>query len=97
MGTHGLLAPNTSHATYDAVAEASRYLQKVFGTFIRNPSNGLKHVFGWPTFAPGHRTLVELFTNNTISAALRVPDEDGMCKNAPPFPYLEMLKGPPEC
>lgn len=96
MGTFDQLLRNGSQVD-EATVKASRYMQQVFGTFIRDPSHGLKRVYNWPTFIPSKATLIDLFPDNVASAEFKVPKNDAACKSAPPFPWLEVLKGPPKC
>ena len=69
MGSYDAFSPNKSQVD-TATMEASRYLQHIFGTFLRDPAHGLQQAYHWPTFAPNQATLIELFPNNTASAVL---------------------------
>ncbi|KAK8927544.1 Cholinesterase [Metarhizium anisopliae] len=97
MGTYNLLAQNKTREHHAATIGASRYLQQVFGAFIRDPSHGLEKMYQWPTFVPGLATLIDLFPNNTASAEFKLSTQDEMCMDAPPFPWIEVLKAPPRC
>ncbi|KID64795.1 carboxylesterase family protein, partial [Metarhizium hybridum] len=97
MGTYNLLAQNKTREHHAATIGASRYLQQMFGAFIRDPSHGLEEMYQWPTFVPGLATLIDLFPNNTASAEFKISTQDEMCMDAPPFPWIEVLKAPPRC
>lgn len=79
-------------------AAASRYLQKIVATFIRDPTNGLRNAYKWPTYNPNTKSLVELFANNTIGATLTSSVEfDAVCSNPPPLSWLAVAAPAPVC
>ncbi|OAR01793.1 hypothetical protein LLEC1_06994, partial [Akanthomyces lecanii] len=97
MGTYDRIngtAPQRNSTT----ATASRYYQRLFGTFVRDPAKGLEKVYEWPTFDPSRRTLMELFRNNTVSAELEEPAlYDAACQNPSPIPWAAVGAPAPSC
>ncbi|KAF2163249.1 hypothetical protein M409DRAFT_68551 [Zasmidium cellare ATCC 36951] len=62
FGTSDLRGPDTAAET-----ATSKYYQGAWAAFARDPSNGLKD-YGWPTYDPNGRTLIELGLNGSTSA-----------------------------
>jgi carboxylesterase type B len=90
FGTYDFFANDTQTPPEYEVA-ASTFLHRVYGAFIRDPSNGLAKEFDWPMFNPNGTTLIELFQNNTPTASLTNPSiYDAVCANPPPIPWDEL-------
>lgn len=97
MGTYNSVNGTRVHGM-TTTAAASRYYQGIFGTFVRDPARGLQKSYGWPTYDPTRHTLIELFRNNTVSAALEDPTPyDEICKDPPPIPWQAVAADPPSC
>ena len=99
MGTYNTInntrSPSPGQTT---TAAASRYYQQLFGTFIRNPTTGLQDVYGWPTFNPNRKTLVQLFDKNTVGAQLISPHHyDDICSHPPSLSWEAVAAPPPSC
>ncbi len=83
MGTYALVdADYTSPQT----SEASKFLQHLFGTFIRDPSCGLVEAYGLPTYKLNRTTLIELFADNEPTVRLAAATEKAACANPTPVP-----------
>lgn len=97
MGTYNLLLGSEERET-NITVEASHYFQQIFRTFIRDPAHGLERIYGWPTYTPNTTTSMELFNGNTISTTLKSSERyDLTCRDPAPFPWLEVVEGPPKC
>lgn len=87
MGTYDKMS-STALYPNSTTAAASRYYQRLFGTFVRDPANGLQKEYSWPIYDPARKTLMELFRNNTVSAVLEASATyDDICQNPPPLPW----------
>jgi hypothetical protein len=53
---------------------ASKFFQNVLATFIRDPATGLTRQYGWPTYDPNAKTLIELLPNVTAAGVLADPN-----------------------
>lgn len=74
FGTSDLRGPDTAEE-----AALSRYWQTAWATFAKDPARGLVD-YGWPTYNPDARTLVQLGLNGTTTAVLNDGDAfDGAC------------------
>ncbi|OAA52748.1 carboxylesterase family protein [Beauveria brongniartii RCEF 3172] len=94
MGTYSTINNTTLHPK-STTAAASRHLQRLFGTFVRDPANGLRKEYGWPVYDPSLKSLMELFRNNTVSAVLQEPAlYDEICQNPPPIPWAAVGAAP---
>lgn len=62
-----------------AEVATSRYYQGAWAAFARDPVEGLKE-YGWPTFDPEGKTLVELGLNGSTTAVFADSDAfQAMC------------------
>lgn len=68
FGTSDLRGPDTAAET-----ATSKYYQGAWAAFARDPSNGLKD-YGWPTYDPNGKTLIELGLNGSTSAVFADSD-----------------------
>jgi hypothetical protein len=95
MGTYNSVNGPAQNTT---TAMVSRFYQRLFGTFVRDPTNGLRKEYNWPVYDPSKTTLLELFRNNTVTAQLHDPASyDEICQNPPPLPLADLVGPPPSC
>jgi hypothetical protein len=64
MGTYELLKTDPATPSNPNTREASKFLQHMFGTFIRDPVGGLAGEYSMPTFRPNSSSVVVLFPEN---------------------------------
>ncbi|KAL5339950.1 cholinesterase [Aspergillus crustosus] len=53
----------------DYEAKAAAYMRDAWATFAKNPRSGLSEKFGWPTYDPLRRTLVQLSLEEQTKAS----------------------------
>ena len=97
MGTYDSINGSVPYNA-STTAAASRFYQRLFGTFVKDPANGLREEYNWPTYDPSRPTLMKLFRNNALSADL---DDstlyDEICRDPPPVPWAALAGPPPVC
>jgi hypothetical protein len=88
MGTHPII-PHSNASDWVAVVtngttkDASRLLQYIFTSFIRNPATGLEADFGWPRWEPNSTSLALLFGNNEARISMAEGGDYGdLCKSS---------------
>ncbi|KAJ3494921.1 hypothetical protein NLG97_g3763 [Lecanicillium saksenae] len=97
MGTYNSI-PGAAGRRSAITPAASRYYQRMFATFVRNPADGLRKEYNWPPYHLSHRKLMKLFQNNTLSAALEDSTPyDEICREPPPLPWAAVAAPPPSC
>lgn len=74
FATSDLRGPDTQ-----TEAAVSRYYQGTWAAFARDPVDGLKE-YGWPTYNPKGKTLIELGLNSSVRAVFADSDSfDALC------------------
>lgn len=77
-GTLNLGNPNA--VAHPNELAASKFLMRAFAAFVRDPEKGLTRELQWPTYDGNKNTLIELFTNQTVSAIFVDPKPyDAVC------------------
>ncbi|KAJ3498129.1 hypothetical protein NLG97_g1365 [Lecanicillium saksenae] len=76
MGTYSLMRTDY---TSPQTPEAARFLQKLFGAFVKDPARGLTEKYRLPTYQINDTTLIELFPDNRPTLALAKPIENPSC------------------
>jgi hypothetical protein len=83
MGTYSLMGAKYASPQTNA---ASRLLQHLFGSFIRDPLRGLLDSYSLPIYQLNQSTLIELFPDNKPTFALATATVNAACANPTPIP-----------
>jgi hypothetical protein len=89
MGTYSAFYhPEAKNSSTEVIQNASKFLQHIFASFIRNPASGLEADFGWPRWEPNSTSLAQLFENNKAEMSMVSGGlYDAICANPPPIPW----------
>ncbi|KAL2129225.1 hypothetical protein VTI74DRAFT_8071 [Chaetomium olivicolor] len=79
MGTYELMKTDPAAPTSPNTKEASKFMQRMFGTFIRDPVHGLANEYSMPTFRPNSSSLVVLFPENRPTFTLDMEPNLNKC------------------
>lgn len=79
MGTYELMKTDPAAPTSPNTYRASKFLQHMFGTFIRDPVGGLAREYSMPTFRPNSSSMVVLFPENRPTFTLDMEPKLSRC------------------
>ncbi|KAJ6786102.1 hypothetical protein PWT90_10597 [Aphanocladium album] len=97
MGSYGSI-PGAAGRRSVVTPAASRFYQRLFATFVRDPADGLRREHNWPAYHVSHRKLMKLFPNNNLSAVLEDSTPyDEICRDPPALPWAAVAAPPPSC